>query len=217
MKQNGILSNIPLAAKEKDLTPIRSDAFDLKDSQKIEAISLQFRKIMEILGLDLENESLKDTPDRVAKMYIEEIFSGINPKNKPNIKLFKNDYQYDRLLIQNDIRFYSVCEHHFVPIEGRIHIAYIPQDYVIGLSKLNRIVQFFAKRPQVQERLTVQIGEELKKILKTKDVGVFVQAKHFCVCMRGIQDDFSHTITSFLSGQLGHDNLKKEFFQSIKM
>ena len=156
---------------------------------------------MDVLGLDLNDDSLKGTPNRVAKMYIDEIFSGLNPANKPKIALFENKYQYNQMLVEKNISFYSNCEHHFVPIIGKAHVAYISSGKVIGLSKLNRIVQYFAKRPQVQERLTNQIANELKLILNTEDVAVIIDAKHLCVSSRGIKDDASATITSHYGGK----------------
>jgi len=181
-------------------TPMKKNAFDLTDEQKKVKIASLFGQIMDVLGLDLNDDSLKGTPKRVAKMYIEEIFSGLNPENKPKIALFDNKYQYNQMLVEKNITFYSNCEHHFVPIYGKAHIAYISSGKVIGLSKLNRIVQYFSKRPQVQERLTNQIGEELKALLNTDDVAVIIDAKHLCVSSRGIKDESSSTITSFYSG-----------------
>lgn len=197
-------------------TPLRPDAFVMDDELKIELISKKFKDIMEILGLDLTDDSLKGTPDRVAKMYIEEIFSGLNPMNKPSIKLFENKYHYQEMLIEKNISFYSHCEHHFVPIEGVAHVAYISSGKVIGLSKLNRIVRYFAQRPQVQERLTCQIGNELQQVLNTKDVAVLIEAKHLCVSMRGIKDTTSSTVTSFFSGEFSQENKRQEFLQLIK-
>ena len=153
------------------------------------------------LGLDLTDDSLQGTPKRVAKMYIEEIFSGLNPANKPKVALFDNNYQYNRMLVEKNITFYSNCEHHFVHIIGKAHVAYISSGKVIGLSKLNRIVQYYAKRPQVQERLTNQIAEELKSVLHTDDVAVIIDAKHLCVSSRGVKDDTSSTVTSFFGGK----------------
>lgn len=196
-------------------TPLRSDAFDLSDDEKKEKIAFHFKVIMEILGLDLTDDSLQGTPKRVAKMYVEEIFSGLNPKNKPKIALFENKYKYDQMLVEKDILLYSNCEHHFLPIYGKAHIAYISNGKVIGLSKLNRIVNYFAKRPQVQERLSVQIGEELKSILNTEDVAVLIEAKHLCVSSRGIQDDQSSTVTSYYSGQFKSDTKIQEFLNLI--
>lgn len=182
-------------------TPLKKDAFKLSADEKKKRISILFAEIMDVMGLDLTDDSLKGTPDRVAKMYIEEIYSGLNPKNKPKVALFENKYQYNQMLVEKDITFYSNCEHHFVPIIGKAHVAYISSGKVIGLSKLNRIVQYYAKRPQVQERLTNQIGNELQKILNTKDVAVIIDAKHLCVSSRGIKDDTSSTVTSFYGGK----------------
>ena len=182
-------------------TPMREDAFALTDQQKKEKIAHLFEQIMHVMGLDLTDDSLKGTPKRVAKMYIDEIFSGLNPMNKPSIALFENKYEYGQMLVEKDITFYSNCEHHFVPIIGRAHVAYISSGQVIGLSKLNRIVQYYAKRPQVQERLTNQIGTDLQELLATEDVAVIIDAKHLCVSSRGIQDDTSATVTSFYGGE----------------
>ena len=181
--------------------PMKSDAFKLSDTEKKQRIALLFEEIMDVMGLDLTDDSLKGTPERVAKMYIDEIFSGLNPANKPKIALFDNKYQYNQMLVEKNITFYSNCEHHFVPIIGKAHVAYISSGKVIGLSKLNRIVQYYAKRPQVQERLTNQIAEELKSILQTDDVAVIIDAKHLCVSSRGIKDESSATVTSFYGGQ----------------
>lgn len=182
-------------------TPMKADAFQTTNDEKKQQISSLFQQIMDVLGLDLTDDSLKGTPDRVAKMYVEEIFSGLDPKNKPKIALFDNKYQYNQMLVEKDITFYSNCEHHFVPIIGKAHVAYISSGKVIGLSKLNRIVQYYAKRPQVQERLTNQIAEELKTALQTEDVAVIIDAKHLCVSSRGVQDDTSATVTSYYGGR----------------
>ena len=181
-------------------TPMKKDAFKLTNQEKKTKIAILFEEIMDVMGLDLTDDSLKGTPERVAKMYIDEIFSGLNPENKPKIALFDNKYQYNQMLVEKDITFYSNCEHHFVPIIGKAHISYISSGKVIGLSKLNRIVQYYAKRPQVQERLTNQIAEELKGILGTDDVAVIIDAKHLCVSSRGIKDDTSATVTAFYGG-----------------
>jgi GTP cyclohydrolase I len=196
-------------------TPMLATAFDKTDAEKIDEIAVHFQAIMETLGLDLSDDSLKGTPYRVAKMYVQEIFSGLNPANKPKIALFENKYQYNEMLVEKNITFYSNCEHHFVPIMGKAHVAYISNGKVIGLSKLNRIVQYFSKRPQVQERLTVQIGEELKKILGTEDVAVIIDAKHLCVSSRGIKDESSATVTSFYSGNFQKEATKSEFFKYL--
>ena len=181
-------------------TPMKANAFDMSDEEKKNRISILFSEIMDVLGLDLTDDSLKGTPDRVAKMYIEEIFSGLDPKNKPKVALFDNKYQYNQMLVEKDITFYSNCEHHFVPIIGKAHVAYISSGKVIGLSKLNRIVQYYAKRPQVQERLTQQIANELKTVLGTEDIAVIIDAKHLCVSSRGVKDDTSATITTYYGG-----------------
>jgi len=182
-------------------TPMKLDAFKLSDEEKKEKISHLFSEIMDVIGLDLTDDSLKGTPKRVAKMYIDEIFSWPNPANKPKVALFENKYQYNQMLVDKNITFYSNCEHHFVPIIGKAHVAYISSGKVIGLSKLNRIVQYYAKRPQVQERLTNQIAEELKIILNTEDIAVIIDAKHLCVSSRGIKDDTSTTVTSYFGGK----------------
>jgi len=182
-------------------TPLRADAFEQSDAEKKEQIAELFEQIMHVMGLDLSDDSLRGTPMRVAKMYIDEIFSGLNPANKPKVALFDNKYEYGQMLVEKNITFYSNCEHHFVPIIGQAHVAYISSGKVIGLSKLNRIVQYYAKRPQVQERLTNQIGSELQSILETEDVAVIIDAKHLCVSSRGIKDDTSATVTSFYGGQ----------------
>lgn len=181
-------------------TPLKPDAFELSDADKKLKIAHYFERIMDVLGLDLTDDSLSGTPKRVAKMYVEEIFSGLNPENKPSVTLFENKYRYNQMLVEKNITFYSNCEHHFVPIFGKAHVAYISSGKVIGLSKLNRLVQYYAKRPQVQERLTNQIGTELQAVLQTRDVAVILDAKHMCVCSRGIQDDSSTTVTSFYGG-----------------
>ena len=181
-------------------TPLRADAFKISDEEKKGKIALLFEEIMNVMGLDLTDDSLKGTPKRVAKMYIDEIFSGLNPSNKPKIALFENKYRYNQMLVEKNITFYSNCEHHFVPIIGKAHLAYISAWKVIGLSKLNRIVQYFAKRPQVQERLTNQIANELSKILGTEDIAVIIDAKHLCVSSRGIKDESSATVTSYYGG-----------------
>ena len=171
---------------------------------------------MDVMGLDLTDDSLKGTPERVAKMYIDEIFSGLNPNNKPKIALFDNIYQYNQMLVEKNITFYSNCEHHFVPIIGKAHIAYISSGKVIGLSKLNRIVQYYAKRPQVQERLTNQIAEDLKNTLQTDDVAVIIDAKHLCVSSRGIKDDTSATITSYYGGKFNTPTKINELLNYLK-
>jgi len=196
-------------------TPLRADAFDLDDEVKIERIEKHFREIMNILGLDLTDDSLKGTPRRVAKMYVKEVFSGLNPKNRPNARLFENKYNYDQMLVEKDITFYSHCEHHFVPIYGKAHVGYFSSGKVIGLSKINRIVQYFSKRPQVQERLTVQIGKEMERVLHAGDVAVVIDANHMCVASRGVGDTNSKTGTAYFSGKFKDENIKREFLNYI--
>lgn len=197
-------------------TPMRDDAFDLDDETKMDLIESKFRDIMEVLGLDLTDDSLQGTPRRVAKMYVKEIFSGLNPANKPDVKLFENVYDYNEMLVERDITFYSNCEHHFVPIIGKAHVAYIPNGKVVGLSKLNRIVQYFAKRPQVQERLTRQIATDLKELLGTEDVAVLIDAEHLCVQSRGVEDTSSSTVTAEYSGKFENPETRAEFLRYIK-
>lgn len=196
-------------------TPLRPDAFEQDDELKIELIAKHFKEIMQILGLDLQDDSLSGTPKRVAKMYVQEVFSGLNPANKPAVRLFENKYKYDQMLVEKDITFYSHCEHHFVPIYGKAHVAYLPNGKVIGLSKINRIVQYYAKRPQVQERLTVQIGNELKSILGTDDIAVVMDASHMCVSSRGVNDTNSQTGTAFFDGKFKDQDFKNEFLNYI--
>jgi len=195
--------------------PLRENAFELSDREKISKIEYLFSEIMETMGLDLEDDSLKGTPKRVAKMFVKEIFSGLNPKNKPNISLFENKYSYKKMLVEKDITLYSNCEHHFVPIIGKVHVAYIPGTQVIGLSKINRLVQYYAKRPQVQERLTMQIAEALKDVLQHDDIAVVIEADHLCVASRGIKDTNSKTVTAVYSGQFEKDSVKSEFLSYI--
>lgn len=197
-------------------TPLREDAFKLDDDLKIELIEEKFRDIMNILGLDLNDDSLAGTPHRVAKMYVKEIFSGLNPENKPKIALFENKYKYSEMLVEKNITFYSNCEHHFVPIVGKAHVAYISNGKVIGLSKLNRIVQHFAKRPQVQERLTIQIANEIKQVMQTDDVAVLMDAHHLCVSSRGVQDINSSTVTTSFSGKFLNEQTRNEFLNYIR-
>lgn len=192
-------------------TPLREDAFEMDDQLKIELIEEKFFEIMNILGLDMEDDSLKGTPHRVAKMYVKEIFSGLNPANKPKMALFNNKYKYKEMLVEKDITFYSNCEHHFVPIIGKAHVAYISNGSVIGLSKINRLVNYYAKRPQVQERLTIQIANALKEAMNTEDVAVVIDAHHLCVSSRGIQDVNSSTVTSSYSGKFLNEQTRNEF------
>ena len=199
-----------------DDTPLRNDAFDITDEEKIRIISSHFREIMNTLGLDLNDDSLKGTPRRVAKMFVKEIFSGLNSKNKTAIALFENKYRYDQMLVEKNITLYSNCEHHFVPIVGKAHIAYISSGKIIGLSKLNRLVQYFSQRPQVQERLTMQIANELKTILETESVAIVIDAVHLCVSSRGVQDTNSSTVTTYYSGKFKQEDTKNEFLALIR-
>jgi GTP cyclohydrolase I len=198
-------------------TPLRSDAFDKTEEEKIAAIEPHFRAIMEVLGLDLNDDSLRGTPLRVAKMYVKELFQGLNPANMPSMTLFENKFQYNEMLVEKNINFYTNCEHHFVPFFGKAHVAYISSGKVIGLSKLNRLVEYFSKRPQVQERLTMQIGKALQTVLQTQDVAVMMDAKHLCVSSRGVKDDSSNTITSFFGGKFQEENTKLEFLKYIEL
>jgi GTP cyclohydrolase IA len=197
-------------------TPMRPDAFELSDEEKITLIEDHFRGIMHTLGLDLNDDSLKGTPLRVAKMYVQEIFHGLKPENKPVLRRFENKYKYNTMLVERDITLYSSCEHHFVPIIGKAHVAYMPNEHVIGLSKLNRIVQYYARRPQVQERLTMQIADELKSALKTDNVAVLIEADHLCVMSRGVNDVTSSTITAEYSGLFEQDQYRNEFLSHIR-
>ena len=196
-------------------TPIRSDAFVLPDDKKSEAISGYFEKIMEVLGLDLSDQSLSGTPDRVARMFVKEIFSGLNPKNKPTVTSFENTHNYDEMLIEKDITFYSFCEHHFVPIFGNAHVAYIPNKRIIGLSKINRIVDYYSRRPQVQERLTIQIANAMKEATDSNNIAVYMDAKHMCVSCRGVKDRTSRTVTSKLTGRFQDEDFKTQFYASF--
>lgn len=198
-------------------TPIRPDAFVLSDDEKITEIEKHVASILHIIGMDLNDDSLKRTPHRVAKMFIKETFSGLHPENKPSITLFENKYQYNQMLVEKNIQVYSMCEHHLVPIIGKCHVAYISNGEVIGLSKINRIVKYFSKRPQVQERLTQQIMEELKSALKTNDVAVVIDAVHMCVASRGIEDVNSSTITAAISGQFQDEATRAEFLKYISL
>jgi GTP cyclohydrolase I len=233
MKQKETLSTTPLNQEHIDLsnllieemgdehkassvdTPLRADAFDITDDEKIAAIAPHFKAIMEILGMDLRDDSLRGTPIRVAKMYVKELFQGLNPANMPSMTLFENKFQYNEMLVEKNINFYTNCEHHFVPFFGKAHVAYISSGKVIGLSKLNRLVEYFSKRPQVQERLTMQIGKALQTVLQTQDVAVMMDAKHLCVSSRGVKDDSSNTITSFYGGKFLEEKKKMEFLKYL--
>tara|TARA_B100000959_G_C14855045_1_gene571780 strand:- start:303 stop:968 length:666 start_codon:yes stop_codon:yes gene_type:complete len=220
MKKKKILDIDQLITKDHqnlDLnTPLRDDAFDITDEEKINKIEHYFKKIMHTLGLDLLDDNLKNSPRRVAKMYVNELFSGLKPDNKPVTTLFENSYEYGKMLIEKNISFYSNCEHHFLPIVGKAHIGYISSGNVIGLSKLHRIVNYYAKRPQVQERMTVQIFTELKRALNTEDVAVILDASHLCVSSRGIKDSTSTTVTFEAGGKFKEEKFWKEFKDLIK-
>lgn len=217
---NEYIESIDIIGEEHIATslesPLRADAFEMDDDLKISLIEDHFKEIMLIMGLDLSDDSLSGTPQRVAKMYVKEIFRGLNPANKPEARLFENKYQYKEMLIEKDITLYSYCEHHFVPIIGKVHVAYISNGMVIGLSKINRLVEYYAKRPQVQERLTNQIAEALKEALRSEDVAVIIDAVHLCVASRGINDTNSSTITSSYSGKFQKEETKTEFISLIK-
>ncbi|RZP15632.1 MAG: GTP cyclohydrolase I FolE [Flavobacteriales bacterium] len=197
--------------------PIRKDAFLLSDSEKIEAIQVDVENILNTLGMDLRDDSLKGTPKRVAKMFVSEIFGGLNPKKKPKASTFENKYKYGEMLVEKNITLYSTCEHHLLPIVGKAHIAYISNGTVVGLSKMNRIVDYFAKRPQVQERLTIQIVKELQAVLNSEDVACIIDAKHLCVNSRGIRDIDSSTVTSEFGGKFKNAETKREFLDYIKL
>ena len=196
-------------------TPLRPNAFDKSDDEKIENIQHHFAKIMEELGLDLTDDSLSGTPYRFAKMYVKELFYGLNPKNKPKLSVFENKYEYKKMLIEQNITIDSSCEHHFLPIVGYAHVAYIPQKKVIGLSKINRLVDYYARRPQVQERLVLQILNDLQEALGTEDVIVSVTAKHLCVSSRGIKDQSSFTTTLEYGGRFSETDIRNEFLKII--
>ena len=196
-------------------TPLRKDAFDKSDNEKIKNIQKHFRKIVDELGLDLEDDSISGTPYRVAKMYVKEIFSGLDPDNKPKISLFEKKYNYNKMLIEKNINLNSTCEHHFLPITGKAHVSYISSGKVIGLSKLNRIVKYYSQRPQVKERLTTQIYNELKEVLDTESVMVVVEAKHLCVSSRGSKDYTSSTITEMYGGDFNIYNKRDEFYKLL--
>lgn len=198
-------------------TPLRPDAFERSDAEKIEGIEQKVYEILEILGMDLTDDSLKGTPKRVAKMFVNEIFGGLHPNRKPSASTFDNKYKYGEMLVEKNITVYSTCEHHLLPIVGKAHVAYISNGTVVGLSKMNRIVDYFAKRPQVQERLTIQIVEELQKILNTQNVACVIDAKHLCVNSRGIRDISSSTVTAEFGGLFKNKDTKREFLDYLQL
>lgn len=198
-------------------TPLRPDAFEKSDIEKIALIKKDVERILETLGMDLTDDSLKGTPNRVAKMFVQEIFGGLHPDRKPKASTFENKYKYGEMLVEKNITLYSTCEHHLLPIVGKAHIAYISNGTVVGLSKMNRVVDYYAKRPQVQERLTMQIVKELQEILGTDDVACVIDAKHLCVNSRGIRDIDSSTVTSEFGGKFKNAEVRREFLDYIKM
>lgn len=198
-------------------TPLKADAFAISDEEKIESIKKDVESILTTLGIDLTDDSLKGTPNRVAKMFVKEIFGGLNPNKKPSSSTFDNKYKYGEMLVEKNIVVYSTCEHHLLPIVGRAHVAYISNGSVVGLSKMNRIVDYYAKRPQVQERLTIQIVKELQKVLNTEDVACVIDAKHLCVNSRGIRDIESSTVTSEFGGKFKEEQTRREFLDYIKL
>lgn len=198
-------------------TPLRADAFVLSDDEKIASIKKDVENILLTLGMDLTDDSLKGTPNRVAKMFVKEIFGGLNPNKKPSASTFENKYKYGEMLVEKNIVVYSTCEHHLLPIVGRAHVAYISNGTVVGLSKMNRIVEYYGKRPQVQERLTIQIVEELQKVLNTKDVACIIDAKHLCVNSRGVKDIESSTVTAEFGGKFKEEATRKELLDYIKL
>jgi GTP cyclohydrolase I len=197
--------------------PIRPDAFDLSDKEKIVKIEASVKDILHTLGMDLTDDSIQGTPKRVAKAFINEMFMGLDPKNKPKASTFDNNYNYGEMLVEKNIVLYSTCEHHLLPIIGRAHVAYISDGKVIGLSKMNRIVEYFSKRPQVQERLTMQVVQAMQEALGTQDVACVIDAKHLCVNSRGIKDIESSTVTSEFGGKFKEKETKKEFLQYLQM
>jgi GTP cyclohydrolase I len=197
--------------------PVRDDAFDMTDEQKIDLIKKDVESILHTLGMDLTDDSIKGTPHRVAKMFVKEIFGGLHPNKKPKPSTFLNNYKYGEMLVEKNITLYSTCEHHLLPIIGRAHVAYISNGTVIGLSKMNRIVEYYAKRPQVQERLTMQIVQELQKALGTEDVACVIDAKHLCVNSRGIKDIESSTVTSEFGGKFRDSQVRREFLDYIQL
>jgi GTP cyclohydrolase I len=200
-----------------DQTPLRKDAFEKTDEEKMELIKKDVEHILTTLGMDLSDDSLKGTPNRVAKMFVKELFGGLNPNKKPSSSTFENKYKYNEMLVEKNITVYSTCEHHLLPIVGRAHVAYISNGTVVGLSKMNRIVDYYSKRPQVQERLTIQIVKELQKVLNTDDVACVIDAKHLCVNSRGIKDIESSTVTAEFGGKFKNEITRREFLEYLKL
>lgn len=216
MDLNGIQNGALSSSKSGESYTEISNKTTVKPLNQIDQIAYHFEKIMEVLGLDTNDQSLKDTPNRVAKMFVNESFKGLKKDNFPDITVFENNYGYEEMLLEKDITLYTYCEHHFVPIIGKVHVAYIPNKHVIGLSKINRLVEYYSKRPQVQERLTIEIANGLQEVLKTESVAVYIEADHLCVASRGIKDTNSVTSTSHFMGRFREKELRKEFLSSIR-
>ena len=220
MKYNKFLEDLELIDQDhKNFsidTPLRKDAFKLSDEEKINLIEKNVYEILQTLGMDLTDDSLKGTPLRVAKAYVNEVFGGLNPKNLPKGSTFNNKYKYSEMLVEKNITVFSTCEHHLLPIYGKAHVAYFSNNNVIGLSKMNRVVDYFSRRPQVQERLTIQIVHTLQEMLKTKDVACVIDAKHMCVNSRGIRHIDCSTVTGEFGGKFKDQNIKREFLDYIR-
>ena len=220
MKYNKFLEDLELIDQDhKNFsieTPLRDDAFEISDDEKISIIQKNVKKILETLGMDMTDDSLKGTPKRVAKAYVKELFAGLDPKNLPTSSTFENKYQYGEMLVEKNITVFSTCEHHLLPIYGKAHVAYFAKDRVVGLSKMNRIVDYYARRPQVQERLNIQIVKALQEILKTNDVACIIDAKHMCVNSRGIRHIDCSTVTGEFGGKFKDKLTKREFLDYIR-
>lgn len=209
--------NLQAARILDKVTPTPTVENGLSDAEKVELIADRFGDIMRVLGLDLRNDSLAETPNRVARMFVSEIFSGLDPRNFPKITSIQNEMGYDQMVIVRDVSFTSACEHHFVAFDGFATVAYVPKEKVIGLSKINRIVRYFARRPQVQERLTKQVADCLVAILETEDVAVHFTAQHLCVASRGVEDTSSVTTTTDLRGAFKADpKTRSEFLDQCR-
>ena len=220
MKYNKFLEDLELIDQDhKNFsieTPLRDDAFEMSDDEKISIIQKNVNEILTTLGMDMTDDSLKGTPKRVAKAYVKELFGGLNPKNLPTSSTFDNKYQYGEMLVEKNITVFSTCEHHLLPIYGKAHVAYFAKDRVVGLSKMNRIVDYYSRRPQVQERLNIQIVKALQKILKTDDVACIIDAKHMCVNSRGIRHIDCSTVTGEFGGKFKDKLTKREFLDYIR-
>ena len=220
MKYNKFLEDLEIIDQDhKNFsieTPLRDDAFEMSDDEKISIIQKNVNEILTTLGMDMTDDSLKGTPKRVAKAYVKELFGGLNPKNLPTSSTFDNKYQYGEMLVEKNITVFSTCEHHLLPIYGKAHVAYFAQDRVVGLSKMNRIVDYYSRRPQVQERLNIQIVKALQKILKTEDVACIIDAKHMCVNSRGIRHIDCSTVTGEFGGKFKDKLTKREFLDYIR-